>query len=267
MNKSNVPLKTEQQFLSYLKAIHIDILNYTYTKDKEKNVYGLPGKAPIKNPYLWNKLTNDKVGNAIDYIINDNPDLLDSQIFIAILEAKDTSIITKKRLDSLIKTLNLTYLKDHIKPINFEIIISTIISNTTGISFGGLDKSKRTTEFVKTIIEFMKEKKIEPRNATYGNIGEGRALTDASKIGNKDLVIYLLENGANVHMDDDWCLSSAIKNGHYDIALLLISHGADITVRNNQGLKLIEMNDRKGLVPVGANKEALREIMNLYSKK
>jgi ankyrin repeat protein len=43
-----------------------------------------------------------------------------------------------------------------------------------------------------------------------------------------DIVRYLVENGANVHGDNNGALHMAIDRGHLDIVKYLVDNGADI---------------------------------------
>lgn len=48
---------------------------------------------------------------------------------------------------------------------------------------------------------------------------------------------YLVENGADIHVENDEALRYAAKNGHLAIVKYLIEHGADVHSNNDQALR------------------------------
>lgn len=54
------------------------------------------------------------------------------------------------------------------------------------------------------------------------------------EIGNVDVVTALLENGADVHADDDYILRSSILNAHLEITAKLLEYGANLHCNNNE---------------------------------
>jgi ankyrin repeat protein len=59
----------------------------------------------------------------------------------------------------------------------------------------------------------------------------------AADKGHTDIVRYFIEQGVNIHKDDENALLSASANGHLDIVELLFAHGADIHISNDYCLK------------------------------
>lgn len=57
----------------------------------------------------------------------------------------------------------------------------------------------------------------------------------ASKHNRYDLVRLLLDNRANIHVDNDYPLMYAAQNGNANTIRLLLNHGADIHARNDGG--------------------------------
>jgi ankyrin repeat protein len=53
-------------------------------------------------------------------------------------------------------------------------------------------------------------------------------LCDAAADGRLDVVMTLIEQGANIHAYDDEALREAAENGHLDVVKYLVEHGADI---------------------------------------
>lgn len=70
---------------------------------------------------------------------------------------------------------------------------------------------------------------------TRGKLGEGNALTDASRAGDQAVVLALIAKGADVNASNDtprsttqWRpLQAAAQNGHTEIVKILLNHGAD----------------------------------------
>ena len=55
-------------------------------------------------------------------------------------------------------------------------------------------------------------------------------LITASRMGNLNTVLSLLNQGANVHTQDDYALRWAAENVHLEIIHLLLSRGANVNV-------------------------------------
>jgi len=49
-------------------------------------------------------------------------------------------------------------------------------------------------------------------------------LRKAAKYGHTEVVKLLLEQGADVHADNDWALVWAADNGHKEVVKLLLEH-------------------------------------------
>ena len=63
------------------------------------------------------------------------------------------------------------------------------------------------------------------------------ALIQASQYGNIEAVKYLVENGADVHADDDKALIFASKNGNIEVVKYLVEYGSDIHANNDEALE------------------------------
>jgi len=59
----------------------------------------------------------------------------------------------------------------------------------------------------------------------------------ASKDGIFDIVEYLIEHGADIHIDNDYALRYASKNRHVKIIKYLLAHGANVHVNNDRPLR------------------------------
>jgi len=104
------------------------------------------------------------------------------------------------------------------------------------------------------------------------NIDDDYILYSTSAKGYLRIVKYLVEKGANIHAVDDCSLCSASTNGYLDVVKYLVEQGADIHADDDDALRLASVNGHlkvvKYLVEQGADihfndDEALR----LASKK
>ena len=84
-----------------------------------------------------------------------------------------------------------------------------------------------------------------------------RALRWSSKNGHLEIVKLLIRHGAYIHAADDWAFIWASTRGHLEIVKLLIKHGADIHVHSNYALRRASENGQletvKFLVERGAD--------------
>lgn len=85
----------------------------------------------------------------------------------------------------------------------------------------------------------------------------------ASKNGYTDVVKFLIENGADIHANDNFALREASCNGHYDIVKLLIENNANIHAYNDYALRWASCsghyNTVKLLIENGANVHAAND--------
>lgn len=83
--------------------------------------------------------------------------------------------------------------------------------------------------------------------------------------GRRDVVEYLLQNGANVHARDDGGLISlhnACSFGHAEVVNLLLSHGADPNARDNWNYTPLHEAAIKGKIDV-----CIGNNLKLFSSK
>jgi ankyrin repeat protein len=62
-------------------------------------------------------------------------------------------------------------------------------------------------------------------------------LAEAAINGHLDVVRSLVENGADIHADNDFALRYTAVNGHIDIVRFLVENGADIHANNDLALR------------------------------
>ena len=82
-------------------------------------------------------------------------------------------------------------------------------------------------------------------------------LIEASKHGDLEKVKELVENGADIHAQDDHALCWSANNGQLDVVKYLVENGADIHAYNDDALRLSAEKSNidlvKYLVENGAN--------------
>ena len=72
----------------------------------------------------------------------------------------------------------------------------------------------------------------------YEEMDNDTALIDASKNGDIEIVVMLLDAGADVNAKDKWGITALIKaskNGHTEIVSKLLDAGADVNAKSNNG--------------------------------
>lgn len=72
----------------------------------------------------------------------------------------------------------------------------------------------------------------------YDIFVENDALHMASQDGYLDVVKSLVEDGADIHSDNDCALQLASEAGHLDVVKYLVENGADIHAENERALKM-----------------------------
>ena len=93
----------------------------------------------------------------------------------------------------------------------------------------------------------------------------------ASQIGNLDAVKYLVEQGVNIHVNDDDAVAIASLGGHLDVVKYLVEHGADIHIEDEYALRWASRNGHldvvKYLVEQGADIHALGDEALSWAKR
>ena len=80
---------------------------------------------------------------------------------------------------------------------------------------------------------------------------------------------YLIEKGADVHIENDYALRYSAENGHLDVVKYLVEKGADVHADNDYALKYSARNSHldvvKFLVEKGADVHAANDFAFRYS--
>ena len=74
------------------------------------------------------------------------------------------------------------------------------------------------------------------------------ALKIAANGGHLDVVKYLVERGANIHLQSEFPLTLALINGHAEVVKYLVSKGADVHIHDNYLLKLARERGQKDIM-------------------
>jgi len=83
------------------------------------------------------------------------------------------------------------------------------------------------------------------------------ALRESAFYGYLEIVKFLLTQGANIHADDDYALREAATNGHLETVKYLLTQGSNIHAKDDEALRYSAISDHletvKCLVTNGAN--------------
>lgn len=241
----------DEMLLKYIKEHGIDINEYKYIAvSTKKTKYGVKNTEALDNPFLWNNLVSTCGTSVLDYLISDTGRV---HITIPVVEG---IIFAKKPIRSYYEKI-LDIVKDKQKEENIGYVIDILCLNCI---------SANKLFYLKTTVKYMKKNKIKPCFKEYGNINNGNGLVEAAKIGNEEIIEFLLSNGANPSFDEGFSFLSAMKHANYKIALLLVKAGCDPHVKNDLGFKLLQRNDKMRLIPSKENKESYEILCNIYTR-
>ena len=102
---------------------------------------------------------------------------------------------------------------------------------------------------------------VEPIGEVYENPGSPKKfkahalrMTHLGKW--EDNLQMLLDEGANVHVDNDYTLRRASEYGHTKVVKLLFKHGADVHARDDQALRWTSVNGHAEVVKLLLNNGA-----------
>jgi ankyrin repeat protein len=78
---------------------------------------------------------------------------------------------------------------------------------------------------------------MKNNNKRKYKMANGKLLSKAAEEGNLKTVKFLVENGANIHCNNEAPLHYAVKNGHLKTVKYLVEQGADIHARNDYAVR------------------------------
>lgn len=243
-------IKSDQEFVSYLltKGINYRLYDYEEGKDPDKYPLMVNYRRYYQNPHLWQILFTQKETKAINYLVDKHNIDIDMVILITAVHQQCTQRMFEKLFYIV---YNNEINKDKIMRLD-RLVMATIEADS-------LDKTKY-------VFDKQFELKIEDPNYKLYELSDGRGLTEAAKIGNINMIKYLLDKGCKANSDGDWPVINAIKHGHYYVAKILMERGADIHSKRNLGLKCILRNDKEEN-KLDAKDRAAREILlQLYKE-
>ena len=94
----------------------------------------------------------------------------------------------------------------------------------------------------------------------FSQIKKDKFLIKNSK--NLEIVKFLIENGANVHVNNNEVLKKASENGHLEVVKFLVQNGADVDANNGLPLILASQNGHLEVVEYLVSKDANIHIRN-----
>lgn len=249
-------MNTETQFLSFLRARSINYKLYDYidgqTTDKyiENHPTVIRFRRFYENPFFWNMILKEKkLQNCMTFFIETYAKFADKTVIVSIIP--NINRINKSILYN--KVIKEQLINSENKEEDADSYLLSVLRE---------EKEDIFNDLLKIIMDL----NIEPKYKTFGNIGNGEALSEMAKVGNEKLLLKLIELGVNPELDDSMSYVMAIKHGFYKVALLLKESGANIYTRNNLGLKTIERNDKKNMKLSEENKKARKQLLELYEK-
>ena len=125
-----------------------------------------------------------------------------------------------------------------------------------------IEQGANTPGFDQNALEWAKDKgDIEP-NEEDGIQGIENALISMATKGQPGIVKVLLEQGVNIHADNDAALIGAASNGYLTIVKYLVRHGADIHARNDEALRLADYYDHEDIVKYLLSQGADARVLN-----
>ena len=247
-------ISTIDQFWAHiLSKYKINKVDLIYKEGQDHRQYAVKGRDLLLNPNLWDKLIKKKDYDAIQYIIDSHPQYIDFQIMSIV---SPITTISDKIVLKLFNTFLEHNSNEKRRAYEFDVLAMACLTSD----------EKDYTSF-KRMIDFMVDHNIPPQYETYGNICNGEGLAEAAKLGNPELIKYLLSLGADPSKNDSWSFVHACKHAWYEVALLLAEHGADIHTKNDLGLKMIERNDKNGIIGIGKASESRKILLERYNKK
>ena len=120
------------------------------------------------------------------------------------------------------------------------------------------------TEVEESVKDLMIPKSTNDMIKSLGNLSIDKILIKGSTMGSDSLVNYALDNGADVHYNNDEAVRMASHEGNTEIVQLLIDNGADVNVY--EGLPLVLASTNNHTETVKLLKKYMNKELN-YLKK
>lgn len=293
LTENTTHYEINKAFVCAVEQGNIDMVKYFYQngadihlKDKlvlQKSVYHEnfeitqflveTGANVSGNEWLLNTATFNYDNKLVKYLVEHGADISyyamntaidDSEMFMCLFENGGADIARKNINSLLIKSIEGGDLR----------IVKLLVENGANIHDGG-DKVLHTAisqnhyEIAKYLVEngskpaflydfYGSKFHIVKLLMDYGcNDDITKMLVTASYHGHLDTVKYLVENGADVHVDDDKAFIYAVIESNIDVAKYLLQFGMDINM-NNEYLLRYHIRRKNGgmikfLVDNGAN--------------
>lgn len=250
---SKIKTTTELIYRLKVNGVELSYFDYQYGKTKDSYLETHPlisrGKRFYQNPHFWTFLLDSDLNEEVDFIYNMSEFVPDYNILAAL-------VVSSNRI-----------VNRYFKP------MATEFFNNSGLSIEmrkqHMDRLmtdcsyENKLDFYKILKDIAEEGKIEPLYNNYANAGRGYCLYNASKYKDGAFARYLLENGADVTMNDSMAFPTACKEGNYKIALELVKHGADIHTKKNLGKVMMLRNELKERL-TDEEKAIKEKLLSLY---
>lgn len=249
-------MNTQTQFLAFLKVKSIDYKKYDYVKGKTTEKYMKTHPTVIEfrryyeNPLFWKLILEEKkLEKAVEYFIENYSQYADKVIINSIIPS-----ITKENKNLIYNKVIIEQLKkSEDKELDADSYLMTVLT-------------EEKYDLFDEILDIIKKLEIKPVFGSFGNISNCKGLLEMAKNGNELMVKKLINLGANPNIDDSMSFLTCLRYGFYKIGLMLKETGADIHIRNNFGLKIIQINDQKKIQLSEENKKAREELLKLYNQ-
>ena len=252
-------IRTTTELIMRLKTNHIDLTDFDYkegkTKDKylESHPFISRGRRYYQNPHFFSVLFDQGLSDEVDFICNMGEFKPDYYVLTAFVVANNK--IANRYISSLSRRFfidNTTLSQEEKNKAMNDLMVDCAAENRLDI--------------YKDLETIAKEGNIEPLYGNYANAGEGYCLYDACKYLDNEFAYYLLDNGADVTLNDSMAFPVACKETNYVMALELAKRGIDIHTKKDLGRMMIYRNDRLRKDITEENLKAKEELLKLYEE-
>ena len=96
----------------------------------------------------------------------------------------------------------------------------------------------------RTLLETRLPVRLPPRGVS----AHATPLVIAAAFGKLEIIHFLVEQGADVHVFKDKALRVSVKNGHLDVVRFLVEQGADVHIYEDAALWLSALNGHLSVV-------------------